>query len=297
MGSGFWYLIASVLFWGVSYISIKIVLAELEPVEMISGRLILASLALGAVLLFRRTDPFRISNWLGILAMSAVIFLHLWVMATGMQETTASNTAWILTTAPFFVALLSWMYLKEKLNASQWIGLLVACIGVVALVYNGNPANLAWSNSRGDIIVLGSCLTWGVYTVGMRRLSQKVDPLVATFWMCLIASCVWVPHTLYHTGYQKYLDLSPNAAGHLIFLGIFCLALAFWFWSEGLKRQPAAEVGVYLYVEPLITVVAAWWLIDEGITLWLIIGAILITLGVYISERYNRKSFSAEAEK
>jgi drug/metabolite transporter (DMT)-like permease len=216
------------------------------------------------------------------------VFLHFWVMATGMKETSASNTAWILTTAPIFIALLSWVYLKEKFSSVQWLGLSLALVGVFALVYNGDTGNLGWLHTRSDLIVLGSCVTWAIYTVGTRELTARINPLVATFYMVVIAGMVFVPWTLATTGIEKFINLEFNTIISLIFLGIFCLAIAFWLWSEGLARQTAAEVGIYLYVEPLVTMIGAWILLGERITVWLIIGAILISLGLYVSEKFGR---------
>jgi drug/metabolite transporter (DMT)-like permease len=270
------------------------VLRELEPVEMISFRFLLAAPVL---FLIRRLKglkgyPVRKRGKLGVAAFT--VFMHFWVMATGMKETSASNTAWILTTAPIFIALLSWVYLKERFTAAQWVGLGVAVAGVFALVYNGDSANLGWIRSRGDVIVLGSCVTWAFYTVGTREIATKINPLVATFWMTFIAGLFFVPWTLWNSGIDVYFDLEPWTTISLIFLGVFCLATAFWLWSEGLKRQTAGEVGVYLYFEPLVTMIAAWILLDEKITLWLIVGAIMITVGVWISERKSKKTHLVE---
>ncbi|MBD3257466.1 EamA family transporter, partial [candidate division GN15 bacterium] len=181
------FLLLPVTFWGLSYLAIKVVLRELEPVEMISARF-----AMAAPVLFVIVKAKGLSIWPQemrgrLVIASFVVFMHFWVMATGMKETSASNTAWILTTAPIFIALLSWVHLKERFTAPQWVGLAIAVIGVFALVYNGDPKNLGWIRSRGDVIVLGSCVTWAFYTVGTREITAKINPLVATFWMTLIA--------------------------------------------------------------------------------------------------------------
>ncbi|UCG60969.1 MAG: EamA family transporter [Candidatus Zixiibacteriota bacterium] len=282
------YLLISVLFWGISYIAIKVVLKELEPVEMISIRFLLAAPTLYIIIKFKRLSMWPLPMKGKLIFAAFVVFMHFWVMATGMKETSASNTAWILTTAPIFIALLSWMYLKEKFNLPQWFGLALAVAGVFALVYNGNPKNLGWIHTRGDVIVLGSCVTWAIYTVGTRELTARINPLVATFWMVVIAGLVFIPWTFITSGYQKFLNLETNTVISLVFLGIFCLAIAFWLWSEGLAKQTAAEVGVYLYVEPLVTMIGAWVLLGERITIWLIIGAILISIGVWVSERHSK---------
>jgi drug/metabolite transporter (DMT)-like permease len=281
------YLLFPVLFWGLSYIAIKIVLDELSPVEMIAARFLLAAPVLYLIARLTNVPIWPLKKKLKLLAGAFVIFLHFWVMAVGMQETTASNTAWILTTAPFFIALLSWGYLKEKMSLSQFGGMVVACLGVLLLIYNGDSGNFAWINSRGDLIVLASCVTWAFYTIGAREITADVHPLAATFWMTAIAGAVFVPYTLLTSGVQRYLSLEYDTLISLVFLGIFCLAIAFWLWSEGLKRQPAAELGVWLYIEPLVTVVGAAIIINEPITFWLALGALLITLGVWISERFG----------
>ncbi len=282
------FLVLPVLFWGISYIAIKVVLRELEPVEMISVRFLLAAPVLFVIIKLKRLRLWPLSMKAKLVAGAFIVFLHFWVMATGMKETSASNTAWILTTAPIFIALLGWVYLKEKFTTAQWLGLAVALAGVLALIYNGNPANFGWIHTRGDVIVLGSCVTWAIYTVVTRELTARIDPLVVTFWMVTIAGAVFIPFTLITTGPQKFLTLNANTNISLVFLGVFCLAIAFWLWSEGLARQTAAEVGVYLYIEPLVTMIGAWVLLGEMITVWLIIGAIMISVGVYVSERFGK---------
>jgi len=282
------FLLLPVIFWGVSYIAIKVVLRELEPVEMISARFLLAAPALYLIIRLKGLSIWPVPMKGRLFIAALVVFLHFWVMAVGMQETTASNTAWILSTAPIFIAILSWLYLKEPFTSPQWLGLFLACGGVLFLTYNGDPTNLSWLNSRGDLIVLGSCVTWAFYTIGIREITARVNPLVATFWLTTIAGLIFVPYTLITSGPGKFASLQSNTVISLLFLGIFCLAAAFWLWSEGLARQTAAEVGIWLYFEPLITVLAAWVLIDESPTIWLGLGAILITIGVYIAEKYGQ---------
>lgn len=286
--SGHFQLLVAVVFWGFSYVSIKVVLAHLSPVEMISARLVLASLVLAVVIRMQRKRFLVPSGWGRLWLMSGVVFMDFWVMATGMLEVSASDTAWILTTAPIFIAILSWLFLREPFSGWQWAGLLIAGAGVIALSYNGNPANLQWHSSRGELIVLGSCVTWAVYTVGTRSLTSSVDPLVATFWMSALAALVFTPLTLFTSGIKPFADLPPDTLLHLLFLGVGCLGIAFWLWSEGLKRQPAAEVGIYLYLEPLVTVAGAWWIFGQSPTIWLLFGAALICAGVFVAESLGK---------
>ncbi len=287
MNSASLFLLIPVIFWGVSYIAIKIVLDQLSPMEMISGRFFLGTITLYLILRFKKISPWPVHGIGKLFAAAFMVFLHFWVMAEGMKDTSASNTAWILTTAPIFIAILSWIVLKEVFSLSQWGGLLIAGSGVLFLTYNGDANNFQWTNSKGDLLVLGSCVTWAIYTVGTRGITQKIHPLVATFWMTALAGLIFIPITLFSSGIQPYLTMQTDTTVALLFLGICALAISFWLWSEGLARQTAAEVGVWLYIEPIITVIGAWFLLGEAITVWLAIGAALISLGVFIAEKYG----------
>jgi len=75
----------------------------------------------------------------------------------------------------------------------------------------------------------------------------------------------------------------------ILFLGIGSLAISFWAWSEGLARKPAAEVGLYLYIEPIFAMIGSFFILGEKITIWILSGAILIILAVYLSERKTKK--------
>lgn len=288
------FLTLAVLFWGLSYIAIKVVLRELEPVEMISVRFLLAAPTLYIVARLRGLSVWPVAKHGKLVLASFVVFAHFWIMATGMKETSASNTAWILTTAPIFIALLARVYLKELFSAKQWLGVLLAVAGVVVLTANGDLANLAWIQSRGDLIVLGSCVTWAIYTVLTRDITDCVDPIVATFWMTTTAGLIFVPYTLVTSGLQPFVVLQPITWASLVFLGVFCLAIAFWLWALGLSRKTAAEVGVYLYIEPLFTMMFAWLLLSEQITIWLLLGATLICLGVWAAERKAKRPVISE---
>ncbi len=282
------YLLIAVLFWGFSYIAIKVALNYLTPVEMIAARFVLGGTTLLFIIWFKGLS-FNIKKQLRLIIISAaILFLHFWVMATGMLTTTATNTAWILTTAPIFIALLSFLILKEPFGLYQILGVILATIGVIFLVSKGELGSLGWISSTGDWIVLGSCLTWAFYTIVTRRITRSVNPLAATFWMIAIAGLVIVPYSLLRSGHQVYWRMQPDGIVALVFLGVGCLAISFWAWSEGLARKPAGEVGIYLYLEPLFTMLGAAFLIQEPITVWLILGALFIVAAVYVSERFGK---------
>jgi drug/metabolite transporter (DMT)-like permease len=283
------FLLIAVLLWGFSYIAIKVSLFYLTPIEMIAARMVLGSVTLFVVLKIKRMPLGFKGNKKDLFISAFFIVLHFWVMATGMLSTTATNTAWILTTAPIFISLLSFVILKEKIFKKHIIGILLAIIGVIMLVSKGNLSSLDWISSTGDWLVLGSCVTWALYTIAARNVTKVTHPLIATFWAITIAGIVIVPYSLIINGTSAY-SMPADGIVAILFLGIGCLAIAFWCWSEGLARKPAGEVGIYLYLEPLFTMIGATILIHERITVWIILGALFIVAAVYVSERRPSKS-------
>ncbi len=278
------YLLIAVLFWGFSYIAIKASLEYLTPVEMIAGRFLLGGLTLFAIIKAKRLSLNMQGQTKAIFFSALILFLHFWVMATGMQFTSATNTAWILTTAPIFIAILSYFVLREKFGKYQIFGTVLATIGIVFLVSKGDFKSLGWLNSTGDWIVLCSCITWAIYTIVTRNAAKRLHPLVLTFWMIFFSGLVIIPYSLIQSGLSVY-NMPYDGVFALVFLGVGCLAISFWAWSEGLARKPAGEVGLYLYIEPLFAMLGAWMILKEEITVWIIIGAVLILSAVYISEK------------
>jgi len=289
------YLLLAVIFWGFSYIAIKESLNYLSPVELIAARFATGAITLLLIIKLKGMSLSMRGEFKNLLISGIIVFVHFWIMATGMLYTTATNTAWILTTAPIFIAVLSIIVLSEKLHLGQGLAIIAATVGVLFLVSNGDFTTLAWISSIGDWIVLGSCVTWAIYTIFTRRITSRLDPLVATFWTIAISGLVIVPGSILFSGASVYLALPASGAIAVLFLGIGCLAGSFWFWSEGLKQKPAAEVGLYLYLEPLFATIGAAVLLNEEITWPVMVGGLFIFAAVYLAENFGKKKLGKRA--
>jgi len=283
------FLFLPVLFWGLSYIAIKIGLLYLTPLELISMRLLLAAPTLFIILKIKGISiSFKRDRWLYVFS-GMVIFLHFYIMAVGMETVSATDTSWILTTAPIFIALLSRILLKEPFGLFPALGLAIATIGVLVLMSGGDFTTFSWLTSVNDWLVFASCITWAIYTIFGRVITRRHNSMAATFIMILIPAVIIAPPVMITSGFSKLAAMPLDGWIAVVFLGIFCLAMAFWLWTEGLSRHPAAKVGIYLYVEPLITTFAAIYLLEEHLTVFTSIGAIAIIAGVYVSS-YDTKA-------
>jgi drug/metabolite transporter (DMT)-like permease len=276
-------ILLAVIFWGASFVATKTVLLEIKPVTIIILRLLLASILLTIIALSTRRK-FSINpkshGWIFILALVAV--LHLWIQVTGLQYTTASNTGWIIGTAPVFIALLGLVFYKEKITLIQLAGILIAILGLLMLIGKGDIANVDLIENKGDLLVLGSAFTWGVYSMVNKKISLSCSPLMTILYLFLMMSIIIIPFNLSSQTINSVVNLSLTGWISILFLGLFCSGIAYVIWAQALRDMEAAKVSAFLYFEPFVTVVVAWFFLKEEITLMMILSGILITAGVFI---------------
>ena len=273
----------AIIFWGTSFVATKTVLNEIKPVTIIILRLILASILLTIIALSTRRKfsiNLKSHGWIFILALVAVF--HLWIQVTGLQYTTAANTGWIIGTAPIFMAILGFVFYKERITLLQFAGILVALAGLLLLIGKGDITNIGLIENKGDLLVLGSAFTWGVYSMVNKKISLSYSPLMTILYLFLMMAVIIIPFNLNTETINSVINLSPVSWMWILFLGVFCSGIAYVIWAQALRDMESAKVGAFLYFEPLVTVIAAWIYLNEEITLLMIFSGLLITAGVFI---------------
>ena len=246
-------------------------------------RLILAIPLLLVIALIQKKDftiNLKSHGYIFILAVIAVF--HLWIQVTGMKFTTASNTGWIIGTAPIFMALLGLIFFKEKLNFIKITGIIVATFGLLLLVGKGNPANIDFIKNKGDLLVLSSAFTWGIYSMVNKKISLNYSPVMTIFYLFVMMAIIIIPITLNESTIKAVLNLSGIGWIAILFLGLLCSGVSYVIWAYALREMESAKVGVYLYFEPFVTVIAAWIFLKEDITLLMILSGLIITAGVFL---------------
>lgn len=246
-------------------------------------RLLLAILLLIGVLIFSRIS-FSIdkNNLKKILLLSAVSVFHLWIQITGLKFTSASNTGWIIGTAPIFMAILGYFYFKEKISDKKLLGIVIAFSGLLILVGKGNPFNIDLIKNVGDWLVLFSSFTWGVYSIMNKKITLTYSPVKTIFYLFLIMMIIILPFNINKQNINSVINLSSIGWISILFLGLLCSGVSYVIWAYLLREMSSAKVGAYLYIEPFITFLGAWILLKEEITLIMLISGVIITFGVYL---------------
>jgi len=278
-------LLCAVILWGWTFVATKILVAELGPVEILTMRLAIGLPFLGGVLLVKRLPVrFARADLRPLLVGGAVFTLHFLVQIAGLVTTTASNTGWIISVSPLALAVLSFLFLGERIGWSGVAGIVVATTGILLLVSRGDVTDLGWLQSSGDWLVLASAHTWALYTALTRDLVRRRDPLAVTFGILLVSGALTALLFVASADVASVRSLSPRGIAALLYLAIPGLALGQWFWQEGVARLGATRSGLYLYLEPLATLALAVPLLGEPFGPVLALGGALVLAGVYVGQ-------------
>jgi drug/metabolite transporter (DMT)-like permease len=278
------YATMSISFWGISFVSTKAVLGALDPYTLLVLRFGIGALFLLMLLLlkgYKLPIPLKYVPHLIILGVLGV-FIHQLIQATALLTIDASSAGWMISFSPVFTVILSMMFLHEKMTLPKALGMIIAITGVLMVTTAGRGKSIGFAVNIGYLLMILSTLNWAVYSVLLKKLRIELPSLVITFYMSLLGFSLTIPFLIRDRGWEGISQLSNVEWAHLIFLGVFVSGIAYWYWAKALEVLDASKVSMFLYLEPVTTLVAALLLLHEKIFLISILGGVIIIIGVVI---------------
>lgn len=279
----------AVVVWGASFIATKVALRDVSPVTVVWLRFTLGVVILGIAVASRKQFALPGGKDLAYFALLGFlgITFHQWLQSNGLVTAQATSTAWIVATTPIFIAILGWLILKEKLRWLQALGIVLAFVGVLLVVTNGNLASLVTGHfgEPGDLLIMISAPNWAIFSI-LSRYGLRRHP--AALMMLYVMGLGWVFTSILFfsgPGIAQVSQLTLKGWLGVVFLGVFCSGLAYIFWYDALQALPASQVGVFLYIEPLVTVMVAAAVLGEPLLLASLLGGAIILFGVWLVNR------------
>jgi drug/metabolite transporter (DMT)-like permease len=281
--------LVAVFLFGASFVAIKVALVEVDPLTLIPVRFGLGLLMLWPLMMARER---QLRFTIGELVRTAVlgglsILFNQWFQAAAMISAAATTASWLSALAPAFMALLAWIFLRERIRPWQWLGIGLA-LGGALLVSDADPGSTfdldGWTVSA---LLLMSALAWAVFSVFGKAESVRTSPLRATVmamsWAFLFSlvlnifsGSAWAPAT-----WQMDTWIA------LAFLGIACTGLAYALYFFALAGTQSALVAALQYLEPLVTISLAFVLLQERLMPIGLAGGALIIIGIVLVERMS----------
>ena len=279
-----------VLIWGTTFVSSKVLLnSGLLPADIFFVRFIIAYsclLCLSHKRLFANSiaDELTLAG-LGIMGGS----LYFLTENMALLHSTSSNVSILVSTTPLVTAmLLAIFYKSERLSSRQICGSVLAFIGVVLVVLNGQL--VLHLNPLGDALALGASFTWGFYSLFMRRIMGRYSADFITrkvFFYGLVTIMPYFP--LVH---PLDIDLLTSGSmtiwGNLFFLGFVASTGGYLLWNWVMRKLGAVKSTNFIYLQSLVSMVAGHVILGERITIMAIAGAVILIIGMILAVRKKR---------
>jgi drug/metabolite transporter (DMT)-like permease len=292
MGRWIYHIVAFlvVAVWGSTFVFTKLLLLNgLSAAQIFTLRFIIAYVLL---LLFSMTrKSFR---WMTHTVKDELLMLALGVSGgslyfltenSAMNYTTTTNTSLIVCLCPLFAALLiAAFYKSERLHGIQIVGTLMAALGVAVVVLNGHF--VLHLSPKGDALAFAACLCWAVYSLLMIPAGKRYDTIFITRKVFFYGLLSMIPYFLLWPEFPPMSTiLRLDILGNLLFLGCVASMVCFVAWNWAIKKLGAMTATNYVYFNPVTTVLFAWIILHEQITVYFLIGTVLILAGMYLADK------------
>jgi drug/metabolite transporter (DMT)-like permease len=281
--------------FGLSFVSTKFALRGFEPLLIALIRFALAGAILGTIWWLRAERERATRAELARLA--ALGFVSLTVYFTfeniGIAHTSASEAAILIAAIPIFVNILNVFTLKEHNSALEWTGIALSFAGVVLLIQFGNGSG--GGTLFGNLLVLAASLSAAVYNVMARRLLVSRSALFVTAFQNLFGALFMLPLAVVELLVVGARRPTVPAVIGLAYLTLFCSVLAYLLLNYAFRFIEASKASVFTNLVPVIAVAAAYVMLGERFTAGQLAAAVVVVVGVWLTNRGGRASRSPSA--
>lgn len=289
--SVYFYALAAMLFWGMSFIWTSILLQYYQPVTIILIRLVISSAFLfSVVFLMKAWAPIRRKD-IPLLLLSAVFnpFLYFLLENYGLKNTSPAIAAVIIATIPLFAPLAGYLSFREKLRWFNLAGILVSFAGILIMLIT--PDLTFSANPLGIILLAGAVAAALVYSVTLKSLAVKYTPLTIISWQNLVGILLFLPFFLaFEAEDAVRIPLTLSIVSSFLFLAILASSLSYVFYVKSVKALGVAKANIFSNLIPVFTAVFSFFILAESFTLQKIAGILVVISGVVLSEINRRKS-------
>jgi len=302
-------LILATFFWGATFVAAKWSVREAPPFIVAVTRYAISTVALFILLAWmtwgkRRHGhfpfPHGIGQWLNLfsLGLTGIFFYNVFFL-TGIQWTTATNASLILAATPIQTAVLSSLWLKERIQPAQVAGFLLSFVGVVAVISKGSlEAVLHTSFNPGDVLMLGTSLSFAVFSVRGRTVLDDFSPLSATAYASLFGVLMFILLIVLD---GLHLPEPPRFSLYgwlaILQLSLLSTVVGTVWWYEGVKKIGAGRSAMFFNLVTVFAILLAALLLGERLLWPQLLGAAFVIGGVYLGTVGGRPIPSCKVAK
>ena len=277
----------TVTLWASAFVGIRDAARHFSPGALALGRLSIAAVALGLIVLARR-EPLPSRRDLGVIAFVGIFWFGLYNIALNEaeQRVDAGTAAMLVNVGPILIAVLAGITLHEGFPPRLLAGLAIAFAGVI--VIGSATSDDGLTPSWGALLCLAAAVFYAVGVVAQKPVLTRVSAIQITWLACTFGALVCLPFA-FSLG-SELPDVPASAIGWMVYLAVAPMALGFLTWGYALARTTAGRMGSMTYLVPPIAILLGWALLGEAPPALAIGGGALCLAGVIVAQRRPRPS-------
>ena len=277
--------------WASSFIALKSAITDLEPYTVIFFRMLVASLCFVYFIKDYIKYDFSKSDIKYIILLAFFEpCLYFIFEAKAIQLTTASQVGMITSLMPIITAIAAGYFLKEIISKQLIIGSIIALCGAIWLSFQAASSVSAPNPILGNFFELLAMICGAGYTIVARYLSDKYSASFITAIQVFIGTIFFFPFFIFEF-YTVGLNFTNNAILCILYLGIVVTLGGYGLYNYALTKIEASKVAVFIYLIPVFTLILAYLILGEKLSIVELIACLIILFGVFISETPLKKIY------
>lgn len=277
-------LIVTNFIWGMAPPIFKWSIQEIHPFMLAFLRFSLAALILFPFV--RKNLKIKREDWIILMFISVIgLTFHIAYYFLGLKYSSSINVPIISSAAPIFIIIGSTIFLHEKLKKKMIGGTAISILGILLIVLQPIFENGLDISLIGNIMFIVSMGLSVFYTLLLKEIAPKYNPLTLTFWIFVITSITFIPLVFFETpNHSLVVNLDAKSVIGILFGAVLCSTVAYTLETFAMKYISANDVAIFSYADPVIAILIAKPLLGETVNSAFLVGSFLIFLGIFISE-------------
>lgn len=276
-------MLLATVFWAGAFIAGKFSIAEFPVFSLVFFRFLIATIIIFMIMI-KVEEDWKITKkdikMFVILGVVGMIGYHVFFFLS-LKYTTATNSSLIGATNPIVTTILACIFLKEKITYKSIIGILISLFGVMLIATGGDMGVLlSLKFNTGDILMIIAVFCWAIYGILSKKALETYSPIKITSYAFLTCVILLIPFVIYEKPWVYLPNVTINGWASVIYMAIFPSVFGYLIQQMSNKKIGPTKTSLYINLVPVFSMILAFFMLGESISLIKIIAGLLIIAGI-----------------
>lgn len=282
-------MVLSTIFWAGAFIAGKLSVPYIPVYTLTFLRFSVATLILYFVLKYNgeneyklKKEDFRVFLFTGLVGMFGY---HVFFF-TALKYTTAISSSIIGATNPIITTILSFIFLKDKINTKRALGIALSFTGVFLTITNADLNVVkTLSLNKGDLLMLVAVLMWAAYGIFSKKVMPRYSPMILTYYSFLFCTVILLPFVIYERPWTFAANVPYYSYLASLYMSIFASVIGYLVQQMSIKQIGPSKTSIFINLVPIFSIILSVLILGETASPVKLFTALLIIAGVYICQR------------